>query len=454
MKIAILGYGVEGESVYKYYHAKFPDAQFVAYDNNEVAKNPLPVGVEFVGGVSDFKGIDADLAIKTPAIAPWLVEVSGEVTTMTREFMKVCPAPIIGVTGTKGKGTTASLIKSILDAAGKKTWLVGNIGVGAFDVLDQIQPDDVVVYELSSFQLWDIDVSPSIAVILAIEPEHLDVHKSFDDYLAAKANIRIHQGIVDDICFYHPTNKYAAQIALKPENGDDDRSIGEWNWNAFKYNAKNIRDDSVWVARYEDDGFYASKGDAGDFRICDLDAIQLPGKHNLENATAAISAAMRFTDDFVAIEEGLRNFSGLPHRLKFVREVNGVRYYDDSIATTPGSAIAALAAFEQPKVIILGGSYKGATYDELAAKVAESSIRKILLIGSEAPKIETAIKAQGITDYENLGSSITMADIVGAAKNAAEPGDVVILSPACASFDMFKSYSDRGDQFIQAVQRL
>ncbi len=429
MKIAILGYGVEGESVYKYYHAKFPDAQFVAYDNNEVAKNPLPVGVEFVGGVSDFKGIDADLAIKTPAIAPWLVEVSGEVTTMTREFMKVCPAPIIGVTGTKGKGTTASLIKSMLDAAGKKTWLVGNIGLGAFDVIDQISPEDIVVYELSSFQLWDLDVSPHVAVVLGIEPEHLDVHRDFEDYLMAKANIAKHQSPGDFVVF-NADNDYAKQIA--------DMST-----------ARHIPYQNQTTAHVQDGTFYY-----GEQKLCSVDVLKLPGMHNQDNACAAIAAVWSWVQDGEAIARGLAAFEGLPHRLKFVREVDNVEYYDDSIATTPGSAIAALAAFDQPKVIIIGGSYKGATYDELAAKLAESSIRKILLIGSEAPKIEEAIKAQGITRYENLGSSVTMVDIVGVAKNAAEPGDVVILSPACASFDMFKSYSDRGDQFIQAVQRL
>jgi len=429
MKIAILGYGVEGESVYKYYHAKFPDAQFVAYDNNEVAKNPLPAGVEFVGGVKDFKGIDADLAIKTPAIAPWLVGVSGEVTTMTREFLKVCPAPIIGVTGTKGKGTTASLIKSTLDAAGKKTWLVGNIGLGAFDVIDQISPEDIVVYELSSFQLWDLDVSPHVAVVLGIEPEHLDVHKDFEDYLLAKANIAKHQH-PSDLVVFKADNQYAERIATMSVAG-------------------HIPYQDQAAAHVRNDKFYY-----GEQELCSVGVLKLPGIHNQDNACAAVAAAWPWVKDGSVIAQGLAAFEGLPHRLKFVREVDDVKYYDDSIATTPGSAIAALAAFEQPKVIILGGSYKGATYDELAAKVAESSIRKVLLIGSEAPKIETAIKAHGITDYENLGSSITMADIVGAAKNAAEPGDVVILSPACASFDMFKSYSDRGDQFIQAVQRL
>lgn len=429
MKIAILGYGVEGESVYNYYHAQYPDAQFVAYDNKTEPKNQLPEGVEFVGGVKDFKGIEADLAIKTPAIAPWLVEVSGEVTTMTREFMKMCPAPIIGVTGTKGKGTTASLIKSILDAAGKRTWLVGNIGLGAFDVLDQISPDDIVVYELSSFQLWDIDVSPHVAVVLGIEPEHLDVHRDFDDYLKAKANIAKHQKTTD-VVVYKADSEPAKHIA---EVSSGKKTPYQSQAAAHVLNGK----------------FYY-----GEQELCLVSVLKLPGVHNQDNACAAIDAIWPWVQDGQAIAKGLAAFEGLPHRLKFVREIDDVKYYDDSIATTPGSAIAALEAFSEPKVLIVGGSYKGATYDELAAKIAHSDVRGVIIIGDEATKIEKALIEIGLTQYKNLGTSITMADIVNAAKHVARPGDVVILSPACASFDMFKSYSDRGNQFIQAVRNL
>lgn len=429
MKIAILGYGIEGESAYKYYHARYPDAQFTAYDNKQESKLPLPSDVTFVGGVADFKGIDADLAIKTPPIAPWLVEVTGEVTSMTREFMKTCPAPIIGVTGTKGKGTTSSLITSILDAAGKTTWLVGNIGLGAFDVLDRIQPDDVVIYELSSFQLWDLDVSPHIAVVLGIEPEHLDVHKDMDDYLAAKANIAAFQSSQDRV-IYRAGNEYAANIAHA--------SAGAVT--AYPHSEG---------AHVQDGYFYY-----GDQQLCSVSSLKIPGVHNQENACAAIEACWPWVKDGDIIARGLEGFTGLPHRLKFVRAVAGVNYYDDSIATTPGSAIAALAAFAEPKVIILGGSYKGSTYDELAKKIAASDVRQVILIGEEAPKIEAALRAHDVRQYTNLGVAVTMTDIVRVATSAARADDVVILSPSCASFDMFKSYSDRGDKFIQAVQNL
>jgi UDP-N-acetylmuramoylalanine--D-glutamate ligase len=429
MNIAILGYGVEGESVYKYYRAKYPDAVITAYDNNEQPKNPLPANVKFVGGIKNFKGITADLAIKTPAIPPGEVQVSGEVTTVTREFMKQCPVPVIGVTGSKGKGTTASLIQSILEASGRKTWLIGNIGLSGLDILSQITPNDLVVYEMSSFQLWDLEVSPHVAVVLGIEPEHLDVHRDVEDYVGAKANIAKNQK-TEDIVIYKAGNQYAEQISQ------------------LSAGAKLPYPETSSAHVAENKFFY------GEQELCSIAALQLPGEHNRDNACAAIAAAWLWVKDGNDIERGLLAFKGLPHRLKYVKSVNDVAYYDDSIATTPGSAIAALAAFEQPKVLILGGSYKGATYEELAQKIITSDVRRVVIIGAEAPKIEAALKAAGIARYTNLGVSVTMADIVKSASTYAVPGDVVILSPACASFDMFTSYADRGEQFIQAVENL
>jgi UDP-N-acetylmuramoylalanine--D-glutamate ligase len=427
MKIAILGYGVEGESVYNYYRAKYPDAEFTAYDNNPEPKNPLPEGIGFVGSVENFKGIAADIAIKTPAIPPWEVEVTGEVTSMTREFLKVCPAPVIGVTGTKGKGTTASLIKSILDAAGKKTWLVGNIGVGAFDVLDQISPNDIVVYELSSFQLWDADVSPHVAVILFIEQEHLDVHPTMDDYVAAKANIARHQRETD-VVIYCNDNQYSQQIAAESKG--------------YK-----ISYPDASHAHVRDSKFYY-----GVHEICSVDTMAIKGAFNQTNACAAIDAAWLYTQDSTAIEAGLAAFAGLPHRLQFIREVAGARYYDDSIATTPGAAIAGLNAFDGHKVGIMGGSSKGSDFTELGQELAKLDV-DVLLIGDEAAKIAASCEAAGFIRYE-IVEDPTMEKIVRRAAELARPGSTVLLSPAAASFGLFKSYVDRGEQFTAAVQSL
>lgn len=429
MNIAILGFGVEGESAHKYFRAKYPDAFITAYDQNLEPKNRLPSDIKFVGGVKDFTGITADIAVKTPAIPPWNVGVTGEVTTITREFLKNCPAPVIGVTGTKGKGTTSSMIKSIFDTAGKRAWLVGNIGVGALDILALVKPDDIVVYELSSFQLWDLDISPHVAVVLGIEPEHLDIHKDFSDYVNAKANIAQHQK-AEDYVIFRQGNEYSAKIS--------ELSAG-----------LRIPYPSQHAVHVENGEFYYDTDS-----ICSESAVRLPGKHNRDNACAAISAVWPWVKDGNDIERGLMSFEGLPHRLKLVRSVNGVDYFDDSIGTTPGSAIAALASFEQPKIIILGGSDKGADYSELVQKIKESDVRRVILMGSEAHKIEQLLKAAGISRYTNLGMDTTMSDVVSTAANSAESGDVVLFSPACASFDMFKNYADRGDQFISAVMSL
>lgn len=433
MRIAILGYGVEGKSAYNYFYGKYPDAEFVIYDEAHNAKLTVPEDVETRLG-TPLKGlsIDADIVVRSPAINPHHITTQGVVTSVTKEFFHECPAPIIGITGTKGKGTTASLIYSILTAGGKKSWLVGNIGTGALDILPQLTADDVVVYELSSFQLWDMDQSPEIAVVLMLEADHLDVHNGMDDYLAAKANIRKYQND-GNVCYYHPTNKLSERVATVN---------GTHTTYAYRYGIKN---ENHTVAYIDSNTFFIQ-----DDPICSVDSLQIPGKHNQENACAAISAAYHFVKDSEVIERGLQSFTGLPHRLKLVEEVDGVQYIDDSIATTPGSAIAAIRAFDQPKILILGGSDKGADFGALYDEVVKSGIKQVITIGTMSHVLAGELLVRGYDAVTQLGMT-TMAQIVETARQAAVPGDVVIMSPACASFDMFKSYTDRGEQFIAAV---
>jgi UDP-N-acetylmuramoylalanine--D-glutamate ligase len=425
MKIAIAGFGAEGHSNYDYYTRQ--GHQVVIVDERDVIDAPIDASI--ITGEDAFKKLKGfDVVVRTAGLAPHKIITDGKIWSATNEFFAKCPAPIIGVTGSKGKGTTCSLIVSILRAAGETVHLVGNIGVPALDVLDDIKEDDVVVYELSSFQLWDLEVSPQVAVILMIEPDHLDVHADFGEYVAAKSNIASHQTVGD-------------MVVYNARNTSSKDAVGTTPGLRVAY-------PSVESAHVHDGSFYY-----GDVRLCSIDALKLPGVHNLDNACAAIDAAWRWVQDGEIIGRGLSAFTGLPHRLKYVREVDGITYYDDSIATTPGSAIAALRAFSQPKVVILGGSSKGADFSELAEVAAESSLRKAMLIGAEAPRIEAAFNEAGVS-VEVLGDSPSMTDIVKAARTQAKPGDIVILSPACASFGMFKNYSDRGDQFIAAVNDL
>lgn len=446
MKIAIAGFGQEGRSNYKYFRAQYPQAEVVIVDEREPVDVPLDANI--ITGEGVFERLNGfDMVVRTAGLAPGKITTDGKVWSATNEFFAQCPVPIIGVTGTKGKGTTSSLIASILRAAGKTVHLVGNIGVPALETLPSIGLDDIVVYELSSFQLWDIERSPRIAVVLMIEPDHLDVHADLEDYVEAKANIRRYQED-GDVCVYHPTNKYAEKIADVPlayETKGGRSGLSGASSGVYRYASKD--DGHV----YAEDGFFCVQ----DRQICTIDNLTLPGAHNIENACAAISAVIELpewpvhiTDEHIA--KGLRDFTGLPHRLKFVREVGGVKYYDDSIATTPGSAIAAINSFDERVTIILGGHDKGGDLTDLM-KLCHDKHVSVIAIGESRQQIADLCAHYGVKCCVEPGD---MTAIVERAAMETETGSVVVLSPAAASFDMFKNYADRGTQFVAAVTAL
>lgn len=417
---------MEGEASYRYWSADADN--HITIFNETQPELTVPIEANIVVGQDAFAKMNGfDLVVRTAGLAPHKIITDGKIWSATNEFFASCPCRIIGVTGTKGKGTTASLITSILQAAGKKVWLVGNIGRPALDILANIKSTDIVVYELSSFQLWDLEKSPQTAVVLMIEPDHLNVHIDMAEYINAKANITKYQND-DDLLVYNQNNDYAVNIA----NGSNAIKIGYMN------------DSSAHV-----DGGYFYYGEQ---KICSVNTLKIVGKHNYDNACAAIDAIWGVTNNVEFIVKGLGDFNGLDHRLKFVREINDVKYYDDSIATTPGSAIAALRAFDQPKVIILGGSSKGSDFSQLGREIARHQARAIL-IGESAELIVRAFEKNNFLDFE-IVTDPTMPKIVNRAHQIANSGDVVILSPASASFGLFKNYADRGNQFINAVERL
>lgn len=426
MKIAIAGYGVEGRENYNYWSAR-PDTTVTIVD--ETVPSSCPHGAQTIFGPGVFSQLHGfDLVVRTAGLAPRKIKTDGKIWSGTNEFFAKCPAPIIGVTGSKGKGTTASLIAAMLEKAGKKVWLVGNIGVPALSVLPDVKSDHIVVYELSSFQLWDLQQSPQTAVVLFIEQEHLDVHESMEEYVEAKAQITRHQA-ADDLLIYNAQNRYATEIS----QGSVAQKIGY---------------PSSETAHVKGGNFYY-----GDQLICSVNTLAIKGEHNQQNAIAAIDAVWHYSQDTTAVSEGLAAFNGLPHRLSYVDTVNGVEYYDDSIATTPTSAIAALRAFpNKKKVIILGGSYKGSDFSELAEELKRHDVR-VLLIGEEAGRIADALEAAEFQSYEIIENA-TAELFTHHAADDAEPGSVVLLSPAAASFGMFKNYIDRGEQFIAAVNAL
>ena len=444
MKIALIGFGLEAKSAYDYFKSIDQNNTFEIYDENPKSKIELPNGVKFFGNFHNFSKIQADLIVRTPAVNPSRLPKNAKITSVTNLFFEKCPAPIIGVTGSKGKGTVSSFIAEILRAAGLKVYLVGNIGLPALNELSKIQKDDAVIYELSSFQLWDAQKSPHIAVLNNLEVDHLDVHDGFEDYVAAKMNIAKNQ-TKNDFFIFNAENP----IVLK--NVENLKGQLKAELQPFQdYNLAHIQENHfLW----------------GDEVLFETNILKIPGEHNQKNACAAMIATFDFLREkgfeneeiFDFWREGLSKFAGLPHRLKFVREFEGVRFYDDSIATTPGSAIAALNSFEKPKILILGGSNKGADLSGLIKKIAkmpEQELRKVILMGAESEKLAQKLISSGFERFINLGVKTNMQEVVKTAFENAKSGDVVILSPAHASFDMFKSYIDRGEQFVENVNLL
>ncbi len=451
MRIGIVGWGVETKSAYNFFGDEHdylivneePRDDFPAVSDKirlQFLPTDRPVGmVSMVEDLSYLEGIDkCDKIIYQPTAYHNLKKTFGndsafwsKATTVLHIFFETVKTKnIIGVTGSKGKGTTSTLIAKMLEAAGKKVHLGGNIGLSVLDFVKDVGPDDWVVLEIANFQLHEFPYSPHIALCLMITREHMDWHPDLDEYVAAKANIFKHQK-PDDIAIYYDKNKYSKEVAAY--------SPGK----KVPYYAQPgayVRDDGMIVA-----------GES-EVEIMPKTGVKLLGEHNLQNICAAITAVWEISQSLDPIKEVLSSFSGLEHRLEFVRSLDGVKYYDDSFATTPESTIVALRAFKEPKIVILGGHDKGLPFEALAAEVAANNVRRVIAIGQTAGKITELLKARGFTDI--VTGVDKMPDIVAAARKTAQPGDVVLLSTACASFGLFKDYKERGEQFKQAVMAL
>ena len=432
MKIAIAGYGLEGESSYRYWAAD-KNNNITIFDQHPLSRD-VSEGVSVVIGDDVFEKLQGfDLVIRTASLPPCKIKTDGKIWSATNEFFEKCKAQIIGVTGTKGKGTTASLIASIFEVTGKKVWLLGNIGVAPLEYLAQISKNDIVVYELSSFQLWDIKRSPHVAVVLMIEPDHLNIHEDFDEYVNAKANIRRFQK-AGDLCIYNPNNKHSLEIANVSDQG---RSV--------RYS---IPDDG---GVYTKNNFFYEL----EHQICSIDALQLIGNHNLENACAALTVAKFYEITDEDIKSGLQKFQGLPHRIEFVRELNGVKYYNDSFSSAPSATIAAIKSFTQPEILIMGGIDKGADFNELAEVIAnQNNIKLIIVMGEIRNKLAEILKVNNSSLKIEITDLSTLRPIIELAKLYSSAGDVIVMSPGCASFDMFNNFYDRGDQFRNIVNNL
>lgn len=325
----------------------------------------------------------------------------------------------------------------MLEQAGKKVFLGGNIGTVPLDFLHEVTEDSWVVLELSSFQLIDFKYAPKIGVCVMVVPEHLNWHTNLKEYYGAKSELFIRQ-TAEDMVVFNAGNEISKRVTA----GSRAQKV------PYYVPPKGELANTVTGAYVEGDQICMD----GKI-ICDVADVALLGRHNLENVCAAIAAVWPIIgDNIAAIKLVIHEFSGMEHRLEFVREVNNVKYYNDSFATTPEATVAAIKAFNHPKVVILGGSDKGIPFYDVVDAVIHNYVRQVIVIGETGEKIIELLVSRG---YENitLGGN-TMTEIVHAAQKEAQPGDVVLLSTACASFGLFKDYKDRGNQFKDVVNSL
>jgi len=365
---------------------------------------------ELVGRLDGF-----DLIFRTPGLPYLSVAIQqakgcgAEISSQTKLFFELCKAKIIGVTGTKGKGTTSSLITKILEAGGYKVWLGGNIGRDPFEFLEQISPSDIVVLELSSFQLQDLAQSPHIAVVLAITPDHLNHHKDFEEYIRAKSQILAHQ-TNEDFAILHP-------------------DLPDW----FKKLGKGKKI------------FFDSN------QFADVPR-KLLGLHNLQNIVAASEVAKLLNVNADIIRKTVAEFEALPHRLKVLKHINGITYVDDTFSTSIESTLAALDAIVGNLVLIVGGSDKGLDFTRLGEHIKNSKkIQGIVVIGDVTELIVKSL--QGFNGRILTGAK-NISEILAQAQNMSSSGDTILFSPATASFGIFKNEMDRGEQFVGFVNKL
>ena len=431
-KIAILGFGREGRSTLKFLKRvpEFRGAEFWILDKDTKTKIPTGLrarlGKDYLARLEDF-----DLVFRAPGIPyalPALARARRRGTrfsSLMELFFTHCPAKIIGVTGTKGKGTTATLLYKMLKAAGRDVYFAGNVGTPALEILPKLKKGSLVVLELSSFQLQDLKTSPSVAVVLDVFPDHQDAHKDLKEYYEAKANIARFQKPHDAVFFF-----------------------------------KNSRM-SGWTARH-------GRGkkivvDERAFRPFASDELAMPGYHNFKNAAMAATVARALGVPARIIAKTAMAFSGNEHRLEFVRKIGGALFYNDSASTNPQTSAAAVKAFPgNPKVLIAGGKDKKLDYASLAKALRESRITRIILLGENKKKIErtirpalkTSVSRPPLQLVSDLQAAVRAAYRVARSVRRGAKPPVVLFSPGAASFDQFKNYADRGEQFKTLVRKL
>ena len=445
-RIAVLGIGVSNTPLIRLLREH--GVAVTACDKKErtalgkTAEELEAMGADLKLGSDYLKDIDADVIFRTPGMRPDLPELlaakerGSRITSEMQVFFEVCPCPIIAVTGSDGKSTTTTVITEFLRAAGRTVHLGGNIGHPLLAEAGEMHADDVAVLELSSFQLLDMTHSPHIAVLTNLAPNHLDVHRSMEEYIAAKENIFRYQS-ADDIAVFNQDNAITLGLSEKA-NG----RVRLFSRQQEVADGAFVRDGAIWLRRGEEER-----------EIVKTDEIRIPGQHNVENYLAAIAAVDGLVSDEV-IRTVAREFAGVEHRIELVRTRRGVRWYNDSIATSPTRTIAGLHSFSQKLILIAGGYDKHIPFDVLGPELV-AHVKLLILCGATANQIRACVT--DCADYHGEPEMIECATLDEAVKLAAEraqEGDVVTLSPACAAFDQFPNFMVRGRYFKDLVNAL
>ncbi len=437
--VSVIGLGISNRPLIKY--LLNAGANVSAYDKRtkeelgEIYDEFTNLGVPIVSGENYLDKLDGEIIFKTPGLRfdhPSLLKAKENGATITSEmevFFDICPAKIIAVTGSDGKTTTTTLISKMLKEAGFKVWLGGNIGNPLLCEAENMKETDMVVLELSSFQLHTMKKSPSVSVITNISPNHLDMHKNYQEYIDAKKNIMTHQ-TKDDILVVNASNDVTEKIGKEAKGKLLDFSSKKDAFVSLK------------------DGVIYRGKDA----VLPISDIKIPGMHNVENYMAAIAAVCGLVSDEVIINVA-KTFGGVEHRIELVRTLDGVRYYNSSIDSSPNRTINTLRVFPEKVILIAGGKDKGIPYDELGPSLAEK-VKTLILIGKTSDKIEKALMDTNKGEDVEIIRCNSYEEVVKTAHNKAKQGDVVILSPASTSFDMFHNFEERGNLFKELVNKL
>ncbi len=449
-KVAVIGLGVSNIPLIDFLYEK--KAKVTIFDEKNVDEIPSKIMTkikayefDYYLGKDSLKNLkNFVLIFRSPSCLPTRPELVEEekrgaiITTEIEMLMKMCPCPIIGVTGSEGKTTTTSIIYNILKKAGYNTYLGGNIGTPLFTKLNKMRPKDIVVLELSSFQLMGMDISPQTSVITNITPNHLNIHKDYQEYIDAKKNIFKYQDENGTLIL-----NYDNEITNKLEK--------EANGKVVFFSSKSRLENGFIV---EDNSIKECENGLRKHILYD-DEIKLKGIHNFENICTALAATKEFVKTEFAADT-IKKFKAIEHRLEYVKTINKVKWYNDSASSSPTRTIAGIKAFPKGKIVLIAGGYdKNLDYNPLAKPIVEN-VKELILLGQTSTKIKSAVKNELAKQKKSLEihECKNLREAVQKAERVAEKGDIVLFSPASASFDMFKNAYERGTIFKKMVKEL